>query len=155
MSAVVSTFFFYLSVFNTLAARYAGTCTQGDASRLSGIVYSEITLGIALVTMSMSGRRPLIFYVIVPVLLYWGWQTVFSFHLLFALVWWGAAACDVLEGSFYVQEGRLTLTYPHDGHEIFYAVIWPVVSISMWIGLYLVWSRQNSRPAIKEFDDRH
>ncbi|MEO1249750.1 MAG: hypothetical protein AAFW76_07915, partial [Pseudomonadota bacterium] len=54
---------FYLGALNTVLARVAGTCTQGDADRLLGVIFSAVLYLVALgaMKMSRSERRILLF----------------------------------------------------------------------------------------------
>lgn len=123
---------FYLGAFNVLLARFAGTCTHGDAGRLLGIWLTALLFAGALWALAASPRRPLILMMISPVLLALVWQTVFSAHLVHALLWQGVSACEALEG----------ISYPPDGRETLYGIAWPVITGATWIGLFTLWPRR-------------
>ena len=133
--AVLSIGLFYLSALNTLAARFAGTCTQGDADRLAGILITAILSTAAVWLMRASSREPMVLVAIAPVLLVFAWQAVFSLRLGYELLWLDSSACQVLTGV------------PHamDGHEYFYGLAWPLVSILVPVSIGLAWWNRRNR----------
>ena len=135
----VSLLAFYLGDLNILAARFAGTCTQGDAGRLYGVIYSILFYSAAIFFMRKSGRERTILLIVSPLLPIFVWQTLFSFRLSYELLWIGASACDVLEG--------MSLSYPADGGEIIFAISWPLMAIAVVIGILAVWMNRASSGA--------
>ena len=134
VATIISISLFYLGAINTLLARFAGTCTQGDAARLSGIVITAILFFAALVTLSVSRRQRFVLLAISPVLLVLVWQAFFSLRLGYSLLWQGAAACQVLVG----------IPYPPDGGEVFYGIAWPAVSLATLAALIEICRRRVS-----------
>lgn len=127
---------FYAGAGNTALARFAGTCTQGDADRLHGVVISAVLFLIALVAMRASQRERMILVLIIPLLPVFVWQAWFSSRLSFEILAWGHSACDVLQ--------RSPPSYPMSGSELFFAVAWPLMSFGLLLGLAVLWIR---RPA--------
>lgn len=120
---------FYLGALNTVLARVAGTCTQGDADRLLGVMVSAVLYLFALGAMKMSGSERRIIWFILPVIPVLLWQAVFALRLSYEVLWLDASACTVLEG----------VPYPMSGHEPFVAVAWPAMAIIVLIGFAAVW----------------
>jgi len=75
--------FFYLAAGNAVIARVAGTCTQGDADRLFGVVLSIALYGIALLGLWLSSRTRSIVLFCLPIFPIILWQVWFSSRLSF------------------------------------------------------------------------
>ena len=126
----LSIVFFYLGAGNTILARVAGTCTQGDADRLYGVVLSIALYGIALLGLWLSrSARPIVLFSL-PVLPILIWQLWFSFRLSFEILAQGRSACSVLEGA--------VPPYPDSGSELFFAMSWPLMSLGALLGILFV-----------------
>jgi hypothetical protein len=121
---------FYLAAGNTVLARVAGTCTHGDADRLFGVVLSLALYGIALLGLWLSPRDRTTVLLLLPLLPILLWQVWFSSHLSFGILVRGYSACTVLEGPL--------PPYPNSGSELFFAVSWPAMSVSVLLGMLLV-----------------
>jgi hypothetical protein len=126
----LSVAFFYLGAGNTILARFAGTCTQGDADRLYGVVLSITLYGIALLGLWLSSNTRTIVLVSLPVLPIIIWQLWFSFRLSFEILAQGRSACSVLEGA--------APPYPNSGSELFFAMSWPLMSLGVLLGIFFV-----------------
>ena len=135
-SNAVTVVLFYLGAVNALLARFVGTCNQGDASRLFGILITAILFAAALMAMSFSTHRRGVLRAISLAFPLLAWHTIFSARLGYALLWQGASACEALEG----------VPYPSDGNEVFYGIAWPVVTIATWTGLLVLWLHRSSKP---------
>lgn len=135
----LSTGLFYLGALNVFFARYAGTCTHGSADRLFGITISAVLYFSAILAMRLSGRERAVLVLIAPVLPVLVWQTCFALWLSFALLILGYSACGVLEGYGHADEPIM------GGDETLYAVLWPAVTVSVLIALFLVWRNRTPR----------
>ena len=113
-----------------MIARVAGTCTQGDADRLYGVVLSLALYGIALLGLWLTLRARSIVLFCLPIFPIIFWQVWFSSRLSFEILVRGHSACTVLEGPL--------PTYPNSGSELFFAVSWPLMSFSVLLGLLAV-----------------
>lgn len=133
----ISIAFFYLAAGNTVLARVAGTCTQGDADRLYGVVLSLLLYGIALLGLWLSSRIRSIVLFCLPIFPVIFWQVWFSLQLSFEILVKGHSACTVLEGPLPV--------YPNSGSEFFFALSWPLMSISVLLGMLTVLSSKYIR----------
>jgi hypothetical protein len=119
----------YLASFNTVLALVAGTCTQGDAGRLFGGVYSTVLILIALALLLRARPPRLAFLAVLPVLPVLAWQSKFAARMFAGHFIHGVSACDVLED---------TTGYSMDGNEAFYALLWVGMSILLLGGLATV-----------------
>jgi len=109
---------------NSIFARFAGTCTQGDADRLAGAGLSAVLYGVALVALYFSvEKRPVVLGTI-PIWPIWIWQTVFTFNLSVALIKQGQTACTFLKG----------IPYPESGQELLFAALWVLMTAILAIG---------------------
>lgn len=126
----LSVVFFYLAAVNTVLARVVGTCTQGDADRLFGIVLSIVLYGIALLGLWLSRNPRVILLFSLPILPVIAWQTWFSSRLSFEILALDRSACSVLEGP--------VPPYPSSGSELFFAITWPLMSFGLLFGLLVV-----------------
>lgn len=134
--ASLSVILFYLAAGNTVLARVAGTCTQGDADRLFGVVISIALYGLAILGLWVSGhtrRSAPILLPLVPVVV---WQTWFSARLAFGIFALNQSACSVLEGP--------PPAYPMSGSETFFAITWPIMSLGVLLGLSALYLRRPS-----------
>ncbi len=120
---------FYLGALNTILARVAGTCTQGDASRLWGVIFS--TLFYLLASYALFRTRLFRTSVIacLPVLPKNDWQAWFSIRLLIEVLVFQSAARSVLEG----------MPFPEDGNETAFATLWPTMSLGVLFVMVLVY----------------
>jgi uncharacterized membrane protein len=122
--------FFYLAAGNTVLARVAGTCTQGEAERLHGVVLSFALYGIAILGLWLAPRgRPIVLFSL-PVFPIVFWQVWFSSRLSFEILALGRSACTVLKGPL--------PAYPDSGSELFFALSWPLMSLSVLLGMLTV-----------------
>ena len=122
--------FFYLAAGNTVIARFAGTCTQGDADRLYGAVLSLALYCIALLGLWLSSRTRTIVLFSLPVFPIVLWQVWFSSRLSFEILVRGHSACTVLEGPL--------PAYPNSGSETIFALLWPLMSFSVLLCMLTV-----------------
>lgn len=122
--------FFYLAAGNTMIARVAGTCTQGDADRLYGVVLSLALYSIALISLWLSSRTRSIVLFCLPIFPIIFWQVWFSSRLSYEILVQGHSACTVLEGPLPI--------YPNSGSELFLALSWPIVSFIVLLGMLVV-----------------
>lgn len=127
--ALLSVSAFYLGGANAILARFAGTCTQGDADRLFGAVLSIILYCIALIALHFAKNRRVIFLCTLPLWPIWIWLTIFTLQLSSALLVSGQTACSFLEG----------IPYPESGNEVLFATLWILMTLSSIIGGLCVW----------------
>lgn len=125
--AIISLAFFYLAAGNTVFARVAGTCTHGDADRLSGVVVSAALYGLALLGLWFSAQARALTLFLLPLVPIVIWQVWFSARLALEVFVLERSACSVLVGS--VPE------YPMSGSETFLAITWPLMSVGVLVGL--------------------
>lgn len=131
---VVSIAAFYLGSVNSIFARFAGTCTQGDADRLAGAGLSAVLYGVALIALYFAvEKRPVVLGTILlwPV---WIWQAVFTLNLNVALIKDGQTACTFLEG----------IPYPESGHEMLFAALWILKMAILVLGGLVIWCLHQS-----------
>ncbi len=126
---ILSISLFYLGALNTHLARFVGTCTQGGADNLAGIVLTAILYIVAIMTMIASRRERRVLLAIIPVIPVLAWQTVFSVRLAYGLLWKGLSACQVLIGG----------AYPMDGKEFFFGIAWITVTLLTLVSLVVIW----------------
>lgn len=126
----LSIVFFYLAAGNTVIARVAGTCTQGDADRLYGIVLSLALYGVAILGLWLSLKTRSIALFCLPIFPIIFWQVWFSSRLSFEILILNHSACTVLEGPL--------PAYPNSGSEIIFALLWPLVSFSVLLGILAI-----------------
>jgi len=131
--AVTSIILLYAAAANTFLARFAGTCTQGDAERLFGIFPSGILFLIALICMIKGNVNRVFIFAIFPFIPFLVWLIWFSAQLSFGIFVLGYSACEVLEGS--------PPPYPMSGSETLFAVSWPAIYLGVLLGLLALWSR--------------
>ena len=108
--AALSVISLYLGVINTVLAQSAGTCTQGDASQLSAIVFS-----VPFFLLFSKGLWQTVYprattICCLPALLALIWQSLFAARLLVGIIFYSMSACQVLTGN----------AYDYDGHEFTY-----------------------------------
>jgi len=127
--AITSVLAFYLGALNTLLARVAGTCTQGEADRLWGVVISIPFYLVAVLGLFQTKYLRAATIACSPVFLFTLWQAAFAVRLLFDILVYDASACEVLEG----------MPYPNSGAEIAFAVLWPLVGFGTLVALTLVY----------------
>jgi hypothetical protein len=129
--------FFYLAAGNTVLARVAGTCTQGDADRLFGVVVSAALYCIALLGLWMSRQPRIVFLFSAPLLPIAVWQVWFSLRLSYEILALGRSACSILEGTI--------SGYPNSGSELFFALTWPLMSLGLLLGVFAALRRKYIR----------
>lgn len=127
--AIVSVLTFYLGALNTLLARVAGTCTQGEADRLWGVMISIPFYIVAVLGLFKTKYLKTTTIACSPVFLFALWQAAFAFRLALDILLYDASACEVLEG----------IPYPKSGDEIVFAILWPLVTFGTLIALMLVY----------------
>lgn len=115
--AKISAFALYVGVLNTILARFAGTCTQGDADRLWGILISVHFFFLAVFCLSRTKHLGVTMIASLPALLLMLWQSVFAAELLLGVFVHHSSACEVLEG----------VPYEYSGSEVPLAILWAVV----------------------------
>jgi hypothetical protein len=115
--APIAILLLYIGTLNTLLSYGAGTCTQGNASHLAGVIFSVIPylIGSFCWTKSTYGRGVLV--ICLPVIGVVLWQAVFAVCFAIEIFWRGASACDVLQSA---------TTHPPDGNERTLTVLWLV-----------------------------
>lgn len=126
---IVSFLAFYLGGANSIFARFAGTCTQGDADRLAGAGLSAVLYGLAFVALHFVTKKRPVVLATIPLWPIWIWQTVFTFDLSVSLVKNGHTACTFLEG----------IPSPESGHELLFSALWILVTGVLVIGGMVVW----------------
>lgn len=126
MWSTVSVLAFYLAGLNALMARYAGSCTQGDADRLWGVVFSIAFYALALFALSRARARRAVLLLCAPLSVILVWQLVFAIRLTLGALS-GAAACDVLEGlAAFPPSGEEA--FPLSGNEMEFAALWLIMA---------------------------
>jgi hypothetical protein len=115
--ATISAFALYVGVLNTFLARFAGTCTQGDADRLWGILISVPFLLLAVFCLSRTKHVGGTMIASLPALLLMLWQGVFAAELLLGVFVDNSSACEILED----------MPYEYSGSEVPLAILWAVV----------------------------
>jgi hypothetical protein len=123
----------YLSGFNVLLARYAGTCTMGDSDRLFGGVYSLLFYLAGFALLYRARPSNIASLAILPLLPLFAWQTWFSIDLFHKIVFFGASACDVLEG----ETGRADW----QSDRFFFAFLWLAMSTVALAGAAITFRR--------------
>lgn len=134
--AFISVGLFYLAAGNTILARVAGTCTQGDADRLFGVVVSIALYGFALLGLWLSAQARAVVSFLLPLVPIVIWQAWFSARLSFEVFVLERSACSVLQGA--IPE------YPMSGSEAFFAITWPMMSFGLIVGLSAILLRPSS-----------
>lgn len=117
ISAIITVLALYLGLLNSFLARFAGTCTQGDADRLYGIVVSVPFFVLALLCLSRTNHPKGTMIVCLPALPLMLWQAWFAVEISFGVLAHKLSACQVIEG----------VPYEYSGGEIKFAILWPVV----------------------------
>lgn len=135
--AFISVGLFYLAAGNTILARVAGTCTQGDADRLFGVVVSITLYGLALLGLWLSAQARALTLFLLPLVPVVIWQAWFSARLAFEVFALERSACSVLEGA--------VPGYPMSGSEAFFAITWPMMSFGLLVGLSALLLRLSRR----------
>lgn len=135
--ATISALAFYVGVLNTILARFAGTCTQGDADRLWGILISVPFFLIALFCMSRTKHLGVTMIASLPALLLMLWQGVFAAELSLGVFVYNSSACEVLE----------SVPYGYSGSEVPLAVLWPVVIFGSFAATATVYLVRRSQAA--------
>ena len=118
---------FYLAAGNTILARVAGTCTQGDADRLFGVVVSIGLYAIALLGLMKTSHLRSWGKMLLPLTPVVIWQTWFSIRLSYEITLLEHSACTVLHGAI--------PPYPMSGSESFFAISWPTMSLGVLLGI--------------------
>jgi hypothetical protein len=125
----VGVILYYLAGGNLWLALHAGTCTQGDASRLWGGLYSLLLFAVALIFVWRATHPILVGIALLPLLPLLGWATLFTVRFLVGYWWWNATACDVLQGP----DG-----YYADGREPYFTLLWAVLTMVAWSGIVVI-----------------
>lgn len=128
--AIISVLAFYLGALTALLARVVGTCTQGEADRLWGVVISIPFYLIAVIGLSQTRYLKAATIACGPVFLFLLWQAAFAIRLSFDILVYSFSACEVLEGT----------PCEDSGDEITFAVLWPIVALGTVAALTLVYS---------------
>ncbi len=137
--AIVSVLTFYLGALNTLLARVAGTCTQGEADRLWGMVISIPFYTVAVLGLFKTKYLKTTTIACGPVFLFALWQAAFAVRLALDILLYDASACEVLEG----------MPYSKSGDEIVFAVLWPLVTFGTLIALMLVYILRRPKSGLR------
>ena len=132
MPSIVGYALLYVGAVNVWFARYAETCTMGNADGLWGgaVTLVAYLLGLSLLWI---GRPPRMTYLLLlPVLGSIWMQTSFTVAFAFG-VWISAkSACEVLQG----------VPSDFDGRESIFAVLWILLSLSALVGVVALLSRE-------------
>jgi hypothetical protein len=116
---------FYLGAMNTLLAEYAGTCTQGDADHMSGIILSTILFLSGCVFLFKARNILLTSVLCAPVFVLILWNIAFAFYFTYAVLILQQTACEVLNGY----------GFPPSGNEFELAVLWMIFGLSVPIAI--------------------
>lgn len=130
--ASVSVAALYIGLLNSLFARYAGTCTQGDASHLLGIVFSVPFFLLAIIGLFRTRHLRATIICDLPALVALAWQCVFAARLLIGTLVYGFSACQVLQGT----------SYEFDGLETTYATLWSSVMFTTLAAVMTILARR-------------
>jgi len=123
---------FYLGAFNGVFAENGGTCTQGGADHLLGIVIS-IVLYVPAFALLAKGRSSRDTFVVMALgLLAIAWQIWFAIRLAAGVFLWKLSACAVIEGD---------AGWEFDGREVLFAILWLAMSLEVIVGTALVFGR--------------
>lgn len=127
--AVISVLALYLGALNSVLARFVGTCTQGDADRLFGIVLSAPLFSLFLFGLWRARFFRSTGILCLPAFLVLVWQAEFAVRLSYGILVQKLSACAVLEGT----------AYEYSGSETAFAALWPLVVLgtiigALWIG---------------------
>lgn len=142
VSSVFCIAFLYLGAINAILARVAGTCTQGDATRLYGIITTGLLCGLGLLALRMSLKAGVVDLMLSPFLVFALWQAGFSVRLSFEILALGRSAFSVLQGA--------TPPYPMSGSEAFFAISWPLISFTILFSLCsILFARHKGRRTAK------
>ncbi|MBT9373446.1 hypothetical protein [Rhizobium sp. CSW-27] len=115
--AKISAFALYAGLLNTILARSVGTCTQGDAGHLWGILISVpfFLLAVFCLTRTKSLRTTMI--ACLPAWMLLLWQAVFAAEFSYGVFVNNFSACQVLQG----------IPYGYTGDESTLAALWTTV----------------------------
>ena len=116
----------YLAHLNSVLAYVAGTCNQGDAGRLWGVVLSLILALSGLVLLIRARPSRMAYLAALPLAPVMIWQGVFAARLFSNYFAYGMSACATLDGA---------AGYGMDGSEWAYAFLWVGLSIIVPAGL--------------------
>lgn len=133
--AIISTSSLYLGALNSVLARFVGTCTQGDADRLFGIVFSAPLFGLFLLGLWRTRYFRSTGILCLSGILVLVWQAEFAVSLLYGIALRRLSACAILEGG----------TYEYSGSETAFAALWPLVILGTVIGALLIASLRARR----------
>ncbi len=126
--AVVSVLGLYLGALNSVLSRFVGTCTQGDADRLFGIVLSAPLFGFFLLGLWRTRYFRSTGILCLPAFLVLVWQAEFAVRLSYGIAVQRLSACTVLEGT----------AYGYSGSETTFAALWPLIVLGAIIGALLI-----------------
>ncbi len=138
--AIISALAFYLGLLNTILARVVGTCTQGDADRLWGVLISIPLFLLAVIALSQTRYPRGTAIVCVPAFLLMLWQAAFAAKLSFEILVHNSSACEVLEG----------MPYENSGDEIAFAVLWPLVGFGTLVAMALVYFLRRMHSPVRQ-----
>ena len=130
--ASVSVVALYMGLLNSLLARYAGTCTQGNASHLLGIVFSIPFFLLAMIGLFRTRYLRATIICSLPALAALAWQCVFAARLLIGTLVYGFSACEVLQDT----------NYEFDGLEATYATLWSAVMFTTFASVTTILARR-------------
>lgn len=129
----------YLGAVNILLAEYAGTCTQGDAGHMFGIILSTILFLSGCVFLFKTRNILLSSVLCVPVFVLILWKAAFAFYFTYAVLILQQTACEVLTG----------IGYDASGNELELAVFWMVFGLSVPMAIiftYVVLYLRSKKP---------
>lgn len=133
--AIASVLAFYLGLLNTFLARFAGTCTQGDADRLWGILISVPFFLLAVFCLARTKHPGGAMIVCLPGLILLLWQGAFAVELSIGVLVHDFSACQVLQH----------MPQEYSGHEVTFAVLWPAVILGTLGAIAIVYFVRRSR----------
>jgi hypothetical protein len=137
--AVIAIVAFYLGLLNTILARFAGTCTQGDADRLWGVAISIPLFLVAVIALSRTSYVRATVSVCIPAFLLMLWQAVFAAELSFKVLVLNSSACEVLDG----------LPQIHDGDEFAFAFLWPIAIFGTLMAMVSVYFLRRTQAPVR------
>lgn len=134
-SAITACLALYVGLLNTLLARHAGTCTQGDADRLFGIVLSAPFFLLTVLCLARTKHLGGAMIVCLPGLMLMLWQGAFAAELSFGILVHGFSACQILQD----------MPQAYSGHELTFAILWPTVMFCALGAIAIVYFIRRSR----------
>ena len=119
--------FTYAAAAHAFFSYATGTCTGNDASQLTLIVLSIPLYVLAAFSFSRVPKGRATYFTAFAILPAVLWQISLSTWLAFHLVFLNTSACGLLFGG----------PFPHDGNEVWYAVMWLLPLLSVPIAVVL------------------